>query len=287
MVVVSSALAFSANSYSPSSLAVVDIKTDCARLPNVSYHDADISSQEDAESCSRQLRPDVVFHTASPNPFSPMSSLKRINVGGTQNLLKATQDVSCVKAFIYTSSAQVLHDSISDMVAADETSPVLHMPVQKSAYAHSKALADDLVLRANREKCTMLTTSLRPSGMFGEDDPSPMKPKVEAAASGRYRYQVDSGKNLFDWTYIGNAAEARIQAAYVLFEDYSKPLSSISSNRRVDGESFLIINDEPIAFWEFARSLGAAAGYPKKKKKEEDIHPCHSNNREACHGGYR
>ncbi len=253
-------------SHNTSSLAVVDIKTDRARLPNVSYHDADISSQEDVKSCFRQLRPDVVFHTASPNPISPMSSLEKINVGGTQNLLKVAQDIGCVKAFIYTSSSSVLHDSISDMVGADETSPVLYMPVQKSAYAHSKALADDLVLRANREKGTMLTTSLRPSGMFGEDDPGTVKPMVEAAASGRYRYQVGSGKNLFDWTYIGNAVEAHIRAAYVLLEDHSKPLSSIPSNRRVDGESFLITNDEPMAFWEFARSLGAAAGYPTKKK---------------------
>ena len=74
------------------------------------------------------------------------------------------------------------------------------------------------------------------------------------------------GRTLFDWTYVGNAAEVHLQAAYVLSEDHSKARSEIPSDRRVNGESFLITNGEPMAFWEFARSLGAAAGYPTKKE---------------------
>ena len=85
------------------------------------------------------------------------------------------------------------------------------MPIQKSPYAQSKALADDLIIRANREKGTMLTTSLRPSGMFGEEHPGTVKPMVEAAASRKYRYQVGKGEKLFDWTNVGDAVEAHIK----------------------------------------------------------------------------
>ena len=55
-----------------------------------------------------------------------------------------------------------------------------------------------------------------------------------------------------------------MQAAYALLDDHKQRASSIPSDRRVDGETFIITNDEPVAFWDFARSLGAAAGYPTK-----------------------
>ena len=259
-----------------SSLAVIDINTSRNQLPNVSYHELDISCKEDVSSIFRQLRPDIVFHTATPKPFSsPEYLFEKINVGGTRNLLEAAKDVGCVKAFIYTSSSGVIHDSVSDIFELDETAPVLYMPVQKSVYAHSKAVAEDLVLKANREsanggggggKVTMLTTALRPSGLFGEDDQGTVKPLVDAAASGSFRFQLGDGKNLFDWTYVVNAVQAHIRAAYVLMEHHSKSPSDIPSDRRVDGEAFLITNGEHMAFWEFARAIGAAAGYPTNEK---------------------
>lgn len=250
-------------SHSASSLAVLGIKTDHDRLPNVSYHDVDISSWEQVQSLFHQLCPDVVFHTVSPKPFAhDMSIFEKINVGGTRNLLEAAQEIGCVKAFIFTSTVSLLSDACSDLIDADETSPILYAPVQKSPYALTKARAEDLVLRANRGDGTMLTTSLRPSAIFGEGDPGILKPLVEAAASGSYRFQVGDGKNLFDWTYVGNVAQAHVQAAYALLDDYGEPVSSIPRERRVDGETFIITNDEPIAVWDFARSLGAAAGYP-------------------------
>lgn len=252
--------------HSTSSLSVLDIKTDRARLPNVAYHTADISSLEQVKSLLRQIRPDVMIHTASPTAFShDMSFFEKVNVGGTRNLLEAAQEVGTVKAFVYTSSASVVHDSVSDLIGADETFPVLYIPVQQSQYSHTKALAEDLVLQANRNG-TMLTTSLRPSGLFGEDDPTTVKPMVEAAASGKYRYQIGNGENIFDWTYVGNAAQAHVQAAQALLDAHRKGPSAIPNERRVDGEAFIITNDESVPFWDFARSLGAAAGYPTKKE---------------------
>ena len=245
-----------------SSLSVLDIKTDRARLPNVCYHDGDISSFEQIKLLLGRIRPNVLIHTASPTAFShDLRFFEKVNVGGTRNLLQAAQDIGTVKAFIYTSSASVVHDSVSDLLDADETWPVLYLPVQRSEYSHTKALAEDLVLQANRENKTMLTTSLRPSGLFGEDDPTTVRPMVEAAASGKYRYQVGNGRNIFDWTYVGNAAHAHIQAAYALLDASEKEHPTNLEEGRVDGEAFIITNDEPVAFWDFARSIGAAAGY--------------------------
>ncbi|KAL8750595.1 MAG: hypothetical protein Q9184_006370 [Pyrenodesmia sp. 2 TL-2023] len=249
-----------------SSVSIIDIRTDTGRIPNVSYHTVDISSADHVRSVFHEVRPKVVIHTASPTAFShDMAFFEKINIGGTRNLLQAAKDVQSVKAFVYTSSASVVHDSVSDLFDGDETLPVLFIPQQKSDYSHTKAMAEKLVLQANRQNGDMLTVSLRPSGMFGEDDPTTVKPMVEAAAGGKYRFQIGNGRNLFDWTYVGNVVDAHILAVQALLDTHRKKVSDSLTKNRVDGQAFLITNDDAIPFWDFARGLGTAAGYPTKK----------------------
>lgn len=251
-------------------VSVLDVRTDRNRLPSVTYHEGDISSVKDVLSVFEYVRPAVVIHTASPSIFTQsMSFFMRINVDGTRNLLECAERVG-VKAFVYTSSASVLHNTVSDLINVDESAPVLYMPDQKEAYNHTKALAEDLVLAANRKNdSNMLTVSLRPSGLFGEGDPTAVKTMVDAAAAGKYKYQIGDGKNLIDWTYAGNAAHAHILAAKALLRAYASPARPDSE--RVDGEAFLLTNDEPIPFWEFVRGLGAAAGYPTNPQQIQEI----------------
>lgn len=247
-------------------ISVLDVRTDRNRLSSssVTYYDGDISCKDDVRSVLEQARPQVIIHTASPPAFAHnMTFFMNVNVNGTRNLLECAQGAGSVKAFVYTSSASVIHDSVSDLVDVDESSPVLYMPVQREAYSHTKALAEALVLAANGKHGNMLTAALRPSGLFGEGDLTAVKPMVEAAASGKYRYQIGSGKTLFDWTYVENASQAHILAAQALLKAHALS-TPLSTGNRVDGEAFFVTNDEPVPFWDFARAIGAAAGYPTK-----------------------
>ena len=245
-----------------SKVTVVDIRTDRNRHDAVAYCNADISSKKEVQSIFDQVRPRVVFHTASPPAIGhDMNLYVRVNVNGTKNLVECALSTENTIAFVYTSSASVIHDSISDLVNVDESAPVLYMPTQREAYNHTKALAESLVLEANRKNSRLLTTAIRPSGLFGEGDLTTVKPMVEAAASGKYKYQVGNGNSLFDWTYVGNAAQAHILAALALVK-----ADPIPNGDGVDGEAFLVTNDEPMPFWKFARALGTAAGYPTKEK---------------------
>ena len=89
------------------------------------------------------IRPQVIIHTASPTALSTDSALyHRVNVDGTRILIECARSIKTVKAFVYTSSAFVVYDSISDLIDADESFPVLYMPDQKEVYSHTKALAD-------------------------------------------------------------------------------------------------------------------------------------------------
>lgn len=176
------------------------------------------------------------------------------------------QQEAGTKAFVYTSSASVVHDSVSDLVEGDESLPLVYIPKQKEVYSHSKALADQLVLDNNgTTPGSMLTTCIRPSGIFGEGDEGPTKSMVENAAAGKLRFTIGDGKNLFDFTFNENVVYAHILAAERLLQSQVTPPPS--EDMRVAGQGFLITNDEHIPFWDFARAIGAAAGHPTKKEE--------------------
>lgn len=165
---------------------------------------------------------------------------------------------------MYTSSASVVHDSVSDLVDGDDSLPLLYIPVQKEVYSHSKALADQLVRDSNDDSVGgMRTACIRPSGIFGESDRSLTKSMVENAIAGKLKFQIGNGTNLFDFTFSENLVDAHILAAQALLKSHIAPPPE---NKRVAGEGFIITNDEHIPFWEFARSIGAAAGHPTPEK---------------------
>ena len=253
--------------HASSDISVLDVRTDRKRLPGISYYDGDICSKSVVQSILAHVKPQVIFHTASPPAHAHnLNFFMKVNVLGTRNLLECAQEMQTVVGFVYTSSASIMQDSINDKLDIDESALVFYLPVQKDPYSHSKAVAESFVLKANRHNGKMLTTAIRPSGLFGEDDLNCVKPMVDAAAEGKYKYQVGNGRNLFDWTYVGNAADAHILAAQALLKT-SKSTVTAPANETVDGEAFLVTNDEPMAFWDFARGLGAAAGYPTREEE--------------------
>jgi sterol-4alpha-carboxylate 3-dehydrogenase (decarboxylating) len=165
---------------------------------------------------------------------------------------------------VYTSSASVVHDSVSDLIEGDDSLPLVYIPMQKEVYSHSKALADQLVRDSNDDAVGgMRTACIRPSGIFGENDRSLTKSMVENAIAGKLRFQIGNGKNLFDFTFNENVVDAHILAAQALLKSHVNPPPE---RERVAGEGFIITNDEHIPFWEFARSIGAAAGHPTPEK---------------------
>lgn len=126
--------------YPESRVSVLDLRTTKNRnpSPNASYHDADITNEESLKALFEKLKPDVVIHTASPVAHGiPKEVMYKVNVDGTRNLLRAAQE-SGVKAFVYTSSASVIFDNMTELVNADETYPVIAGDDQPSYYTSTK-----------------------------------------------------------------------------------------------------------------------------------------------------
>ena len=245
-------------------ISVLDLRTDRNHVDSVTYCDGDISSKSQVSTVLSKIKPKVIIHTASPTALSKNAALyDKVNIEGTRNLLACARSVGTVEAFVYTSSASVVHDNIHDLVNADESLPVLYTPQQIEYYSHTKAVAEDLVLAAN--SAAMLTTAIRPAGIFGEGDQVMIKSMVDSARAGKFRVQIGDGTNKFDFTYAGNAAHAHLLAARALLKATASK-SPVPDSKRVDGEAFFVTNGEPVPFWDFARAIGAEAGFPVKKE---------------------
>lgn len=248
---------------------VIDLNVERNRVPGVKYHICDLTSSADVESVFSEIKPQTVFHTASPDPMAQKEHLFRsVNVEGAKNLLAAAKKTKTVKAFVYTSSSSAIHDNVSELIDGDDTLPVLRYPIQKRVYSLTKVEAEDQILAANRQNgySSMLTASIRPVTTFGERDTLFLRTAITRAQAGRANTQIGPGKNYYDVIYVSNLVDAHLLAAHALVNAYGKAPSPLE--KRVDGQAFIITNDEPVPFWDFQRAVAAAVGKPVRK---EDI----------------
>lgn len=228
--------------------------------PGVHYLSCDISSAEQVDALFERIKPNVVFHAASPrdtNHLLQAEEFAATNIIGTRNLINSASRVSA-KAFVLTSSIAVLAGR--SQVNADEESPVWS-PKDRDAtpYERSKAHAEQIVLAAN--STNLPTVALRLGPAYGERD-SQMVPNILPALYNKQTHiQLGDNTSLFDLVSVGNAAKAHILAANAL-------LDPERASGKVDGEAFHITDGKPVRFWDNSRLVWRAAG---DTTREEDI----------------
>ncbi|KAF3933898.1 hypothetical protein ABW19_dt0204383 [Dactylella cylindrospora] len=220
--------------------------------PNVTYVTIDITDLSSISSVIENAKPEVVIHTASPIHGLGREIYMKVNVEGTKNVCKACEDGG-VKVMVYTSSAGVVYDG-SPLINVDETEPYPIVPYD--AYNESKAIAEEVALAANSSK--MLTTALRPAGIFGPGDRQVVPGFITVVKNGQTKWQLGNNTNLFDFTYIDNLAYAHLLAASTLLHQYSTTGAtdpSVDQRKRLDGTTLFITNGQPVYFWDFARAI--------------------------------
>ena len=243
-------------------VTVFDLKTDRYRNSAADYYEVDITSKESVETALKKVEPQVIIHTASPafvgDEGHNKELYRRVNVEGTENLVKRAGEAG-VRAFIYTSSSSVIHDTVHSLVNADERWPVLRAPQQKEYYSETKGIAEKIVLDSNRKYGDMLTVAIRPAGIYGEGDMQVVPGFLKAYYGKQTKWQLGDNENLYDFTYVGNVAFAHILAAIALMNTHALGTEPLDYER-VDGEAFIITNGSPLYMWDFARLVWKAAG---------------------------
>lgn len=198
---------------------------------------------------------DVVIHVATATPTSENALDKElmdgVNVRGTYNVVEACRHAG-VRRLVYTSSASVVFTG-EDLDGVDEAS-VPYAAKPHDHYTATKIEGERIVLAANGAR--LATCALRPSGIFGEGDTVMVPTMVRQAKAGKMKYIIGSGRNLWDLTYVGNVAQAHVQAAERL--DIGSPAA---------GEAFFITNQEPVPFWQFTGDLLAGLGYERPSRR--------------------
>lgn len=249
-----------------SKITALDLKPAIHPIDVVDYTFADITNYDTLFELFSKIKPDAIIHTASPAAHLHMEEIfYKVNVEGTKNIIRAAQE-SGVKALVYTSSASVVHDSVSDLINADETYPLVMGKEQPQYYTTTKAEAEILVLEANRTKAfpNFLTAAIRPSGIFGEGDVQLLPPMLTAYYQGQTGFQLGSNENLFDFTEVGNVAHGHhlaLAGLIITHDRISKGQAPPLDHEKVDGEAFFITNDQPLYFWDFPRRCWRELGH--------------------------
>ncbi|KAI0571040.1 C-3 sterol dehydrogenase/C-4 decarboxylase family protein [Pyrenophora tritici-repentis] len=181
----------------------IDLRHPLRRLDGITYHVGDLIDSDAMHRIFQNIKPNVVIHTASPKFDAPNHIMYKVNVDGTKTLIQIAKE-SGTKCFIYTSSASVVSDAMTDLRNADESFPVILNDQQPEFYVHTKALAETYVLSQNRRMQGMiphfLTCAIRPSGIFGVGDLVVLPGILDAYFRGQTKVQIGDNRNLFDFT---------------------------------------------------------------------------------------
>jgi 3beta-hydroxy-Delta5-steroid dehydrogenase / steroid Delta-isomerase len=195
---------------------------------------------------------DTVFHTAAIIELMGGASVSdeyrqrsfAVNVGGTQNLVRAGQAAG-VKRFVYTSSNSVVMGG-QNISGGDETLPYTNR--FNDLYTETKVIAERFVLSQNGVG-GMLTCAIRPSGIWGRGDQTMFRKLFESVIKGHVRVLIGRKSARLDNSYVHNLIHGFILAAEHLVPGGTAP-----------GQAYFINDAEPINMFEFARPVVEACG---------------------------
>ena len=217
-----------------------------------------------AGACSGGI--DVAFHVAGLSGiWGPWETYYGVTSFGTDNVIEGCRRHG-VGRLVYTSSPSVTFDG-RDQCGIDESAPYSRRWL--CHYPHTKAIAEQHVLAANRTLSTMgplakeprpsklaarcgllKNLHLRPHLIWGPPDRHLIPRLLDRARYGELR-RVGSGKNLIDMIYVENAATAHLEAA-----------DALDRNPAVAGRPYFISQGEPVNCWKWIDHILALAGLP-------------------------
>ena len=192
---------------------------------------------------------DAVFHVAArAGIWGSWLSYYRPNVIGTRNVVAACK-TKCVGRLVYTSTPSVVFNR---RAIRDGNESLPYGRNWLCYYAQTKAIAEEEVLAANSD--ALKVVALRPHLVFGPGDPHLLPRVIQRAKAGRLKI-VGNGRNRVDVSYVGNVADAHIDA-----------FDALESGRGA-GRAYFISQGEPVALWPWLNSILEGLGHSPLTKK--------------------
>ncbi len=210
------------------------------RLGDLGDLDAVMSACEDVDA--------IVHSAALVGGWGTVEGFYDTNVRGTDHVLAACE-LNGVRKLVFTSSASVVFAG-SDLEGVDESAA--YAKKYSSAYAHTKAMAEQRVLDANGGE--LAAVALRPHFIWGPGDTNLLPGIVARARAGRLRLVGDGSKRV-DTVYVDNAAAAHVLA-----------LRALSIGSPIAGKAYFVSQGEPVTHEHLINAWLLAAGLPPETR---------------------
>jgi len=187
---------------------------------------------------------DAVIHLAAYYTFSgKWESYRRVNIDGTENLIKAAL-AEGVDRFIYCSSTEAMGPV--EAIPADESSD----PRPAYDYGRSKLMAEELVRRF--ENAGLRYTILRPSGIYGPRNVNDVSFWfiTSFANSIASRFMIGNGESHVQFVHVKDVVQAHLLAL---------------NDPRSIGETYIVSEDRSYSYKEVYAMLADILGKPMPK----------------------
>jgi 3beta-hydroxy-delta5-steroid dehydrogenase/steroid delta-isomerase len=196
---------------------------------------------------------DTVFHTAAhlallggkAAPKAYRQAAYDANVGGVENLIRACH-ARGVSRFVHTSSIDVCFNSEEDIEMDGNTPYATNM---SCLYTETKIEGEKRALAANGQQ-GLLTTVLRPDGIYGPGNNIMLDGVFEQVIQGRLVATIGFPGALHDHIYIDNLVQAEIRIA-----------KHLVPGSPVCGKAYFVTDGHPLPLFEFTRPLIEGLGY--------------------------
>jgi nucleoside-diphosphate-sugar epimerase len=229
----------------PAEIIVFDIQPyNGIKSDKITFIQGDIRNYDELEKACKDVT--LVIHSAAIIDWGtqPESVVFDINVGGTENVLKACLQNN-IRHLIYTSSLDAVFSG-KPLVDINDDQPYPNKSI--NSYCQSKIKAEKLVIKAQSKN--LKTCILRPSDIYGEADPYHIDSLIDMAKTGFY-VRLGNGKSKCQHVYAGNMAFAHILVASALLQN----------NEKILGKAYLITDGPGSNFFTFFDKIVAGAGY--------------------------
>ena len=200
---------------------------------------------------------DTVFHTVAQLSLlggkaasdEYRQSAYAANVSGVENLIRACH-AHGVERFVHTSSIDVCFNSEPDLEMGEHTP---YATTMSCLYTETKIEGEKLALAANGTN-GLLTTALRPDGIYGPGNNIMLDEMFEQVTKGRLVATIGYPGAMHDHVYIDNLVHAEISIA-----------KHLVPGSPVCGKAYFVTDGKPLPLFEFMRPLIEGIGHKVPK----------------------
>ena len=175
---------------------------------------------------------DVVIHCAAKaDDWGDPDEFERINVRGTENVLRAAREAGARRVVHVSTEAALMAGQ--PLVRVNEDTPL--RPDSAALYPATKARAEQAVRAANADLETVI---IRPRFVWGRGDTTLLPVLVDLVKSGRFRW-IGGGTHLTDITHVDNTVEGL----------------RLGATKAPPGGVYFVTDGEPVVFKEFVGAM--------------------------------